>query len=307
MPVYNNLNVYERINYIWVNIQACLGILGITINMFAIFVFSRKKLKTYSYSVYWRVMAISDSIILLHTVRNWANFVFDFNLETQSPLMCKLSEYQPITAGIISTWLHFLISLDRLVIVVYPHRSNLFKKRSFQIVLILVVVVYSLLVNIELPLNYRLEMVNDSLVCYLPIEVKTRNDFSIMINFLSNVIFTNVMLVKLICFIRRSRKKARKGRFDTRRYSSSRLMSRDRTFAKRAIMFNLLSYLFKMPYIIGLSLIKGLDLNREQSQMVITITIAVGIIDCCDLFMFNMVVNSTFYKEFFRMMRFRKR
>ena len=150
MKNFQNLNFYQKLNFICVSIQAFLGLFGIASNILAIFVLKRKTLNNYPYSFYWRIMAYSDIFILLHTFRHWANFVLDFDLSLVSTFFCKTNDYQPFVASCLSTWLLLLISIDRLVVIVYPKRLNVFQKRWFQIILVLILITYSLLVNIQL-------------------------------------------------------------------------------------------------------------------------------------------------------------
>ena len=155
----------KNINYILVNIQAVLGLLGIAGNVLTICVFSRPSLKNYSYSFYWRIMAFSDIILLIEAFKNWSYFVFDIS-GSYSMLIhiyyCIFGDFLTYWTGYVTVWLHTIISIDRLLIIAYPNRLLIFRKRWFQLTLVLILVIYSGLLNLRMPLNYRLETVNST-------------------------------------------------------------------------------------------------------------------------------------------------
>ena len=101
-------------------------------------------------------MAFSDIVILLHSYRRLAAFVFGSDLDVVSTFFCKIDEYTADVAAIFSLWMLTLISFDRLFTVVYPNRFLLIKKRQFQALIVALILVYSLAVNLTLPINYQI-------------------------------------------------------------------------------------------------------------------------------------------------------
>lgn len=303
MVNYEELNTYQRINYIFLNIQAFLSLLGITGNLLSICIFSTKSLRKHSYSFYWRVMASSDTLILVEIIKNWANIILDINIQFKSPLFCKINRYFAYVGGYISLWTLSLISVDRLVVIAYPYRLQVFQRRWFQLSLVSIVVVYSVLVNLQLPLNYRFEVFNATnytshVICYLP----SNNQYIHSIMMISNSILVNLLInsvlhAKLIFAIRSVKKKATGGNY---RYSVSASSAlRDRKFAIISIVMNIASCLFKIPLALVMYASSYFQLTYDQHHMFLSLAVAIIIVNHGDLFFINMALNSIFHKHFF--------
>ena len=305
MIKFQSLNIYQKLTFICVNIQAFVSLLGIICNILVICVLRRKPLKKYSYSFYWRINAYSDIFILLHSFRNWANSVLDFDLSLVSTFFCKINEYQPYVVSYISLSLVFLISFDRLIAIVYPKRFKILNKRWFQICLVLIMIIYSLLVNIQLPLYFGLEernvtFNNSSLkiyVCYLPPEILNDISYIGFIHiFLLNVVITNILQLKLVHFLYTSR-----GNRASASSIQMRSSIRNRKVAFSTIGLNISCCFFKMFFVFGIYIATVYEFNADQFKLIYTISVTVTVIDNCDLFFINMYFNSMFYEEFFKM------
>lgn len=302
MKNFQNLNLYQKLNFICVSIQAFLGLIGIASNILAIFVLKKKTLNSYPYSLYWRIMACSDILILLHTFRHWTNFVLDFDLNLVSTFFCKTNDYQPFVASCLSTWLLALISFDRLSAIVYPRRFKTLKKRWFQIILVLILITYSLLVNIQLPIYYRLEERNDTMnstyVCHLPIHILNISSLIALLQIiLVNVVINNALLLKIIHFIYFPRGSNNAFVIPLRSFI------RNRKVVFSTIVLNTSSLLYKMGAIITLYIATAYEFDSDKFQLLYSISVTISIIDNCDLFFISMFFNSMFYEEFFKMIR----
>ena len=102
--------------------QASIGLIGIISNILAICVFERKELKKRSYSIYWKLKALFENIILLHAFRNWVKIFLNIDFTIISSIFCRLNEYISYVAIGVSLWLEFIITLDRFFTIVYPTR-----------------------------------------------------------------------------------------------------------------------------------------------------------------------------------------
>lgn len=298
---FHELNTYKKISFIFVNIEALIGVVGILGNMLSIRVFSQKDLKNHSYSFYWRILSISDSFVLISTFKLWSNHVLGVSLQTISPLFCTLNEYHTYVASFISTWMLALISFDRFLVIVYPNRFKLFRRRPFQSILVFIVVLYSILVNLRIPLNNRLEVFesfNSSktitiIICHLPRSVHNWNFYLILSNtFVVNCVINCALDIKVFFSIRAARVKSH-------RIVNGLLSTvRDRKFAITSIVLNVSSSLLKLPFALGIYVSGYYNLSRDQHHMILTITGAIAVLDNCDLFFVNLFVNSIFYREF---------
>ena len=299
----------KQLNLVLINTQAILGLLGIISNLLTICVFSRKNLRFHSYSFYWRIMAFFDILIEIETFKNWSNFVFDTTYVYPIFILnvsCKLGDFLAHVSGYVSLWLLTIISIDRLLVIGYPNRFRTFQKRWFQLVLVSILVVYSVILHIRMPLNYRFETVYQTsnitvyqtTYCYKPQYIQVESALSIMINlFLAHLVINSILDYKLIKAIRSSKRKL------YRYVYNMRWAMRDRKFAISSIVMNIASFLLIMPFAIGTFVSSHLDLNQDQRQAVYFFTGLIALVDKTDLFLINMLVNSIFYNEFLRMIK----
>ena len=286
------VNYYEIGNSLSKNIQALIGLVGIISNILAVLVFEQKKLKKYSYSIYWKLKASFDSIILLHTFRHLARYVLNVDIDLISPFFCHFNEYQPYVAALISLYMEFLITLDRLFTIVYPNRFQIIKQRRFRITAILFIVIYSLLSCLILPLNYRLDEIYGTRICYVQHFVVKIIWFVCLLNVLVVNIFINTILdFKIISHIIRSRGNVGKD-------LSSKI---DRKFAISAIGLNIVSLSIKAPYLVGNLLSFCLNLSIEQFEIIFSVCLTIILFEKMDTFLINIAVNSTFRHELFSM------
>lgn len=322
MVEFSQLNLYQKINYVLLYLQAFLGLMGITSNIVTICVLSRKRLRNNSYSFYSRIMALNDIFVLAYTFRNWASFVFDANLNLTAPFFCAFDDFALNSSFLASLWLLTLISADRLYSIVFPNRFKLFKNRVCQSFLVLFVFVYSCSTHIGLPLKSRLVtipafnqsttlLINSSdsslqsglvEICYVPSYVLTITSFVSLINlFLVNVVINNTLNMRIIFLIYSSHKIAA-SEFQQRVQKSCTLT--DRRFALSSVSLNLCSLVLKMPYAIVTLVFyyQSSFLSPDLVQLTITGTITLSLFQNGMSLLVNMLTNKIFYSEFFYML-----
>lgn len=287
-------NYYHRSNSVSKNIQALISLVGITCNILSILVFERQKLKKFSYSIYWKTMSIFDSLILLNIIRHWIRDFLEVDIDLISPSFCRFSVYLSYVAGAISMCLESLIIFDRFFIIVYPHRFKIIKQRRFQITAISLSIVYCFLINVNLPLNYRLDESTGTLTCHVPLRVIKLQMLVVLLHVLvSNVIINPILDIKIIYRIISTRGNVNK--------RLNRLSSSDWQFAVSAIGLNMNSLFFKLVFMLCNLLPIFFKLENEQIEMNFSIGLCVMLIERVDIFFINMIVNSTFREEFLSM------
>lgn len=292
MPSY-----YQNVTFIFQNIQTVIGIIGIVGNFLAIMVFLGKRFRKYSYTFYWIALMLSDTILLIHTIRHWFNNVLGWNIDLLSPILCKINEYQPHVSSCISGLTVSIIAIDRYVTIVYRNQFVLLRRKWFRVTVISVVILYSLLVNLKIPLNYRYETVlRDNLtshVCYLPYEVL--KEISIIYNgnlIATNVILNNILTVKMIYFLVSSRRRSSVNK------PYFRSTTRDRKFVMTSIGLNITSLVSNLPLGVYFFIAYYFKIDPELNQMLFTICVAFVIFDNAAPFFINFFFNSIFYDEF---------
>ena len=280
------------------SIQAIIALIGFLCNILAICVFERKELKKRSYSIYWKLKALFENIILLHVFRNWVKIFLNINFETISSIFCRLNRYISYVSIGVSLWLEFIITLDRFFTIVYPLRFKFIKKWPFRIGSILVLLIYNALIYINLPLNYRLDKVVDkngacTRKCHVPIStLETFFILGILNSFMVNIVLNPILDVVIISRIKSTRRNARQ---------LNRWTINDRKFAVSAIGLNLSTIILKFPFIVFNAVMNMFDLKNEQTEIAYTTTLMFAIIDKADVFVLNMMVNSIFRREFLSM------
>lgn len=304
MLLNDSTSVYKKISFVVMNMQACVGFIGIMGSILSICVFSRKPLKNSSYSMYFRVMAIIDCIVLIHVYRHWARVMLGFDIDLYSPLLCKLNEYQPFVAAHIQLWLYTIILADRLVIVVYHYKFTFVKKRWFQQLVIAIVFVYCLLTHLIMPFNYELQfkkipLTNESYkivkVCHLPLKILNINNLLFLSNTIATACVNILLYVKLILFIFKSRRKIL--------FCNNLARVRDLKFAISSVVYTFVAFIFKAPIAIGLTLSHYFRLEPDQFEMVFMICVLFAVIVNGATFYVNFFFNSIFQEEFFNIFR----
>lgn len=107
-----------------------ISTIGIMLNILAFKVFTRKRFDKLAFVNYFKIKLITDSFILLHLFRGFAEFVLGRNLDNvESTLLCKTVEYSLYVVCSISAWMLGLISFDRFVSIVYYQKYFLIKKK----------------------------------------------------------------------------------------------------------------------------------------------------------------------------------
>lgn len=304
-------NNYDQQTFIIQTSNILICIIGVIANILAILVFSRSQLSGYSYSFYCRFLTISDSAILFHFILHMA---ID-NIETKdrgllAASICLERFYVGYVLGTNSLWLLVVISLDRLITIAYPNRfSVIFKQRWFQSTLVILIAVYSLLVNLNIPLEYRYDMVivegtvkNASklnLVCFMAFESQVKQSWILLVNFfLVNIIINNLLSLRIISIVIHSRKKSRR---------QNNVSIRDIKFAISSIALNFISFLTRMPVALGILLSKDLSLPPNQADLAFKISMLIVTFDHSLNLFINIFFNSNFYHELQIMLGIKKK
>ena len=298
------MNSYQQINQIFQCIQLIICLFGVVGNILSICVFSRKSLKNYSYSLYSRVLSISHTALLFHIL---LHSVFGMLHSTREidfigSFFCSIRDYPGYVIATISILMLTLISIDRLISIVYRNRYKITKKSWFQATAISTIIIYSMIVNFKVALNYRYEVIKDGNsskpICYLPLEVQNFQSWIVLAHFLIvNLLFNNALNVKIISCIVRSRKKI------NRRTKQSQSFLKNRKFAVNAIGLNLTSFVARMPIAVGILLSNYLNIHPDQAQMTFTIGLTISTLDHSLTIFINIIFNSLFYREFLEMFR----
>jgi hypothetical protein len=111
-------------------VRTAISMIGIVLNVLTFLVFSRKKLRKRAFGRYFRVKLIADTLSLIHSFRDLAEYVFDCSLDNVPNIfLCKFVEYSLYVSWSISCWMVVLIALDRFVSIAFHQKYNKMKIR----------------------------------------------------------------------------------------------------------------------------------------------------------------------------------
>lgn len=117
--------------------------LGIIFNLIQILVYIRKKFSLKSMSFYYIAIALNNVLILIITgVRFLAKIDF-YDFEENTRIGCMLISYLERVVINASPWLNFLLTIDRLLFIIYPRKWT-FLKKTKSVCIIIIVTYFSL-------------------------------------------------------------------------------------------------------------------------------------------------------------------
>ena len=209
----------------------------------------------------------------------------------------------PYVAGTTSLWILLLISLDRLVTIVYSNRFQVVKKRWFQAVFVIIVFVFNFLIYIQLPLNFKLIIINgtNQKVCSIPYNVLNFQIWIFFVNVLLILgVFINLLNFKMIRYLIKTRNGLNLNK------QNRRCVIKDRKFAITAVALNIANFVSKMPLCVSLLVSYYLEFSIDSVRLLFTICVSINILFYALSFGIYMLLNSIFYEEFCLMIGLRK-
>lgn len=224
--------------------------------------------------------------------------MFDADLDTVNTFFCNFDLYFVYVNTIMCLSLLVLISMDRLVSIAYPNRFKFLKTMWFKLSVLAVIIVYSFLVNLMLPLNTEIVFVpmeNRVIkMCTFDMNVFTKQSW---INVGHNVVLifliNNGLIIKLVWFITSSRRK-----IANNSSNSTKTSSKDRKFAISAIGLSLVAFVCKLPLNITIIVTSMIDMTDFDMHFgIIAVTLAILGLENAASFYVNMALNSVFYQE----------
>jgi hypothetical protein len=284
-------------------------IAGIFGNTLVIILFSKKKFKHTIFSIYFRLLAFTDSSnLLILTLTKFLTFKFNINVRIVNEFLCKAFLIMAYVLPSISTWLLVVISLDRLISIVWTTKFMLRKKSSFQIAVSVFVVVFSVLCYFQLVFsvleikNESKNYTNGSMITTTikkcsPIGLGLLNwldlSVSVFVPFCLMIIFTSITVVSL---------------FNSRRKnlgSKSVNKRRDVKFAITSVCLSLVFFLLNIPLNIFHLVENYVEIDSVVENLLEITVFLIYYTNFASLFYITVLVNSIFKKEFLEMFKMR--
>lgn len=137
------------------------GLIG---NIISFIVYSTKSFKKLSVNLFFRFLAITDSINLLIYSSYIFGSIFQKDFQIVSNSTCKIYFYVSFTFPSMSIFTLILLSIDRAICVLYPNRGFL-RKKKIQILSIVVLTLYNMLFYVSVGLSYKLTEIKNETFC----------------------------------------------------------------------------------------------------------------------------------------------
>ena len=136
-----------------------LLLIGLVGNAFSAIVMRRKRFKSMSISVFFFVLAIVDSVVLIvnQISRRMIGELTGVQITQLSPYICKMSAFVMDSMPALSSWLLVAVTVERTLAVALPYRAKHWFsiRRAWVTVAVLVILVLGM---------FSVELVNFSLV-----------------------------------------------------------------------------------------------------------------------------------------------
>lgn len=126
-------------------------------NFLSFLIFSTTSIRKNSISIYFALMAIFDSVLLVNSVYYFISDMTGFLINRVNDFFCRTKNYFFYAAGPVSPWLMVAISTDRFIRIGFPKRFMFFSKRIFQVAVISTIITYNFALYSFIIWNSQLE------------------------------------------------------------------------------------------------------------------------------------------------------
>lgn len=270
------------------------GILG---NILTLVIYMRSRMhKKNSVWFYFIVKTSIDSMIIIHSIREFLKVKLNFDFVTLSSFTCKITEYSLYFATPISAWTLVIICFDRFYKIKYPKEKFFFSYLKIQAITVIFMITFNigynspLLIMSELVINET----NQSRECIQDESLKFFWWMDIFNSTLVPFIFMTIPTVATVNVLFKSKQKL------------SKITKRDYKFAITSICLNIWYFLLNLPITLLFLIESYIQMDEETRNLIYIITDMLYHINYGSLFYINCFVNSLFRVEFLSMIRMHK-
>ena len=127
---------------------------GLVGNLLAFLVFSRSFYRNTFFDVYFRAIALNDTLIIFNSLVDFLNYQYHISMGNLTLIFCQLRVYLLYVLPATTGWLCALIVFYRFMDVMFPTSFRFRNKKLIQLVACFVILVVCLLFYLRLPLNF---------------------------------------------------------------------------------------------------------------------------------------------------------
>lgn len=117
--------------------------IGVIFNTITFYLYCNEFFNKTSSSFYLRALTITDTISITQSIFFMANGLNN-DVKLYTPFACKIINYLLYVTSPCSAWIETFISIDRAINIVYPTRFSILKNRNFNLIIVFIIVMYTL-------------------------------------------------------------------------------------------------------------------------------------------------------------------
>jgi hypothetical protein len=308
------MNIYDIIYNIFLILYMIIFILGLIGNVLAFLVFSRKKFKNTLFSIYFRVLNIADIYTILFALVDFLKYKVGFEIEKISIFFCKTTFYSLFAVAPISGHILVVIGIDRFIQTRCPNRFSNRNKKNVQLCICFFIILYNILYYTPMIIFHEYELIakndsnnssQESYVCYLNDDgISYWMDFfnSTVFPFALMIIFTSIT-IKIIFDSRVKLAATRRTRNRTSSIiQTNKIKVKDIKFAITCITLNVCFLILNFPVVTYSLLSVYISFNQDLDDFIYVITEFFFYVNAGLLFYINILLNSIFKNEFYKML-----
>jgi hypothetical protein len=298
------LTIFKQICVYFSLIIAVCGTIG---SVFTLLIYSSKKMRRNTISLYWCFMGILDILINLESLISLIQINYNLNL---FPLfvdfVCQINQYVTYAVGTMSSWILVTISMDRFIYIAFSRRFPFLFKNKFRSFMIFLIVTCNLVFYLPMAWNshvVRMNNVTNQTICldYAFETAYWMNFFgSLIVPFCLLIFFT----VALIVYIKKSRRRVNVAVVS----SGNRFIvetSRDTKFVVTSLTLNLIFLILNLPLAVYEILNTLVHLSPEVNLFLINLTVTLWNVFYASDFYVQLAVNSIVRDQFLVLMKFK--
>lgn len=224
-------------------------VVGVPGNLLMFIIYTNKHLTKLAASVYFRVIALSDLLIIANFLKLFVEDVYSLRLQTQSEIVCKLTKFIGYFLDAFSAWCLTAVAFDGFITVFHTPRLKFTQKPHFAMILILIFIAHNLLFYFDVLLLYNLVPIDNSTLDNVTtsFECATSSSNSIVImDFMNSTLvpFAIMFALTLMTVSRIQYSRNRMRRFSLTHQSSQ---MRDVKFTMTVILLNAIFLILNVP------------------------------------------------------------
>lgn len=285
------------IRFFFIFIAPFVFFFGFFGNVLAICVFLRKKLRKKNSSwFYFMLRLVSDTLVIVQSMREFFKVKLNFDYVTLNNFTCKIAEFSLYVPTALSAWSLVILSIDRFCKIRHPNNFFFLSYPTIKAITVIFLTIFNLFFNSPLiafshleinGTNFTRECVqNPSLKFFWWMDLFN----SILIPFVCMTIPTIITIEYLF----------------TSKAKLHNIKIKDYKFAITSIILVIIFVSLNLPIALHFLIGSYVEIDAEIDETIYVITDIIYYMNYGIMFYVNCVVNAVFLDEFLKMVKIKK-